>query len=114
MKSEDTVKVYPAEWYELYSKRARGSNNTPEARFELGSAEYLMLGDNSPRSQDSRVWPNARGATHRHAVPRSALVGRALLTCANDQTKGQFEIREAIAHEKPMILIRRFLMFVVR
>jgi signal peptidase I len=67
----------PAEWYELYSKRARGSNNTPEARFELGSDEYMMLGDNSPRSQDSRVWPNARGATHRHAVPRSALVGRA-------------------------------------
>ena len=67
----------PAEWYELYSKRARGSNNTSEARFELGSDEYLMLGDNSPRSQDSRVWPNARGATHRHAVPRSALVGRA-------------------------------------
>lgn len=67
----------PAEWYDLYSKRARGSNNTPEARFELGPDEFLMLGDNSPRSQDSRVWPNARGAEHRHAVPRSALVGRA-------------------------------------
>lgn len=67
----------PAEWYELYSKRARGSNNSPEARFELGPNEYLMLGDNSPRSQDSRVWPNARGAERRHAVPRSALVGRA-------------------------------------
>ena len=36
-----------------------------------------MLGDNSPRSQDSRVWPNSRGALHRHAVPASALVGRA-------------------------------------
>lgn len=67
----------PAEWYDLYSKRARGSNNSPEARFELGPDEFLMLGDNSPRSQDSRVWPNARGAEHRHAVPRSALVGRA-------------------------------------
>jgi signal peptidase I len=67
----------PAKWYELYSKSARGSNNTPEARFELGPDEYMMLGDNSPRSQDSRVWPNARGAEHRHAVPRSALVGRA-------------------------------------
>ncbi len=67
----------PAEWYSLYSKRARGSNNTPEAKFELGPDEFLMLGDNSPRSQDSRVWPNSRGARHRHAVPRSALVGRA-------------------------------------
>lgn len=67
----------PAEWYRLYSKRARGSNNTPEARFELGPDEYLMLGDNSPRSQDSRVWPNSRGAVRRHAVPEAALVGRA-------------------------------------
>ena len=67
----------PAEWYRLYSERVRGSNNTPEARFELGPDEFLMLGDNSPHSQDSRVWPNSRGARHRHAVPRSALVGRA-------------------------------------
>jgi signal peptidase I len=61
----------PAEWYDIYMKRGRN------ARFELGDDEYLMLGDNSPRSQDSRVWPNARGAERRHAVPRSALVGRA-------------------------------------
>jgi hypothetical protein len=67
----------PSEWYSLYSKRARGSNNTPESVFELGSDEYLMFGDNSPRSQDSRVWANVRNAKHRHAVPRSALVGRA-------------------------------------
>lgn len=60
----------PVEWYDIYRK-ARS------ARFELGDDEYLMLGDNSPRSQDSRVWPNARGADRRHAVPRSALVGRA-------------------------------------
>lgn len=61
----------PAKWYEVYDARDR------EAQFTLGNDEYLMLGDNSPRSQDSRVWPNSRGAKHRHAVPRSALVGRA-------------------------------------
>ena len=61
----------PAEWYDIYMKRGRN------ARFELGDDEYLMLGDNSPRSQDSRVWTNSRGAERRHAVPRSALVGRA-------------------------------------
>lgn len=61
----------PAEWSDVYLKRAR------DARFELGEDEFLMLGDNSPRSQDSRVWPNSRGADRRHAVPRSALVGRA-------------------------------------
>jgi signal peptidase I len=61
----------PAKWYEVYDARDR------EAQFTLDEDEYLMLGDNSPRSQDSRVWPNSRGAKHRHAVPRSALVGRA-------------------------------------
>lgn len=61
----------PAKWYEVYDARDR------EAQFTLGDDEYLMLGDNSPRSQDSRVWPNSRGAKHRHAVPGSALVGRA-------------------------------------
>jgi signal peptidase I len=38
-----------------------------------------MLGDNSPRSLDGRLWGNLRGDVHRHAVPRSALVGKALL-----------------------------------
>lgn len=61
----------PNEWAANYMQGAR------DAKFELGPDEFLMLGDNSPRSQDSRVWPNSRGAEHRHAVPRSALVGRA-------------------------------------
>jgi signal peptidase I len=67
----------PTEWYARYTDPEQGASTTPDARFELGPDEFLMLGDNSPRSQDSRVWPNARGAEHRHAVPRSALVGRA-------------------------------------
>lgn len=61
----------PAEWNATYFPKAR------EAKFQLKADEFLMLGDNSPRSQDSRVWPNGRGAERRHAVPRSALVGRA-------------------------------------
>jgi signal peptidase I len=61
----------PNEWERIYA------NGSKEARFELGKDEYLMLGDNSPRSQDSRVWTNNRDAERRHAVPRSALVGRA-------------------------------------
>lgn len=61
----------PAEWTAIYLTKSR------EAKFELQADEFLMLGDNSPRSQDSRVWPNARGAERRHAVPRAALVGRA-------------------------------------
>ncbi|MBM80749.1 MAG: signal peptidase I [Planctomycetaceae bacterium] len=45
--------------------------------FELADDEYLVLGDNSPRSKDSRLWGNQRRAERRHAVPRSALVGKA-------------------------------------
>lgn len=61
----------PTAWFEAYKACAR------EARFELGPDEFLMLGDNSPRSKDSRLWGNDRRAQHRHAVPRSALVGKA-------------------------------------
>ncbi len=43
----------------------------------LGPDEFLMLGDNSPSSLDSRLWSNTRGAPRRHAVPRDALVGTA-------------------------------------
>lgn len=61
----------PAAWWESYQACSH------EARFELGTDEFMMLGDNSPKSKDSRLWENDRRAQHRHAVPRSALVGRA-------------------------------------
>ncbi|MEX0704481.1 MAG: signal peptidase I [Planctomycetales bacterium] len=54
------------------------NDDSPHAvRFTLGQDEFFMLGDNSPQSQDSRLWGNTRYAEHRHAVPRSALVGKA-------------------------------------
>ncbi len=61
----------PTAWGEAYKACSH------EARFEIGPDEFLMLGDNSPRSKDSRLWDNQRRAEHRHAVPRSALVGKA-------------------------------------
>lgn len=61
----------PAAWWQSYQACRR------DARFELGPDEFLMLGDNSPKSKDSRLWENDRRAQHRHAVPRSALVGKA-------------------------------------
>jgi signal peptidase I len=62
----------PQQWYdELISKRA-------VARFDaLGPDEFFMMGDNSPASLDGRLWPNTRRRKNRHAVPRSALVGKA-------------------------------------
>ncbi len=61
----------PVAWWESYQACSR------EARFDIGPDEFMMLGDNSPKSKDSRLWENDRRAQHRHAVPRSALVGRA-------------------------------------
>jgi signal peptidase I len=61
----------PIAWGESYKV---GSH---EARFDIGPDEFMMLGDNSPRSKDSRLWGNDRRAEHRHAVPRAALVGKA-------------------------------------
>lgn len=61
----------PIAWGEAYKACSH------EARFDIGPDEFMMLGDNSPRSKDSRLWGNDRRAEHRHAVPRSALVGKA-------------------------------------
>lgn len=63
----------PEEWGQLYERHAR------QAEFnELGPDEFFVMGDNSPRSQDSRLWPNhVRRAENRHAVERQALIGKA-------------------------------------
>ncbi|QDT15711.1 S26 family signal peptidase [Alienimonas californiensis] len=70
-----------------YARRYRGgpllANRSPldvdprVYEMTLGADEFLMLGDNSPSSLDSRLWSNTRGAPRRHAVPRDALVGTA-------------------------------------
>ncbi|QDT64159.1 signal peptidase I [Calycomorphotria hydatis] len=68
----------PTVWGQLYYDNLLANQVPPEAyRMPLGPDEFLMLGDNSPKSQDSRLWSNRRMASHRHAVPRSALVGKA-------------------------------------
>ena len=77
----------PAAWFEMYSKHQNqrmAASPDRQANFKLGPDEFLVLGDNSPRSKDSRLFDiNKRvarldtGEFKRYAVPRSALIGKA-------------------------------------
>jgi signal peptidase I len=49
-----------------YTKKGR------ETKWTVGKGEYFVLGDNSPISADSRVWPNC-------GVPRELLLGKPFL-----------------------------------
>lgn len=62
----------PQEWGGVYEDKFH------RAEFrQLGPDEFFVMGDNSPRSADSRLWPNKRRAANRHAVDRQALIGKA-------------------------------------
>ena len=60
-------------WRDIYySPRPLGAAlNSPTATWQLGPDELFLLGDNSPVSVDSRVWPHP-------GVPLRMLVGRPL------------------------------------
>jgi Signal peptidase, peptidase S26 len=74
----------PREWFREYERGLASRMTGPGQEFEnvsfqfkMGKDEFFMMGDNSPRSKDSRLWSNVRRAAHRYAVPRLALVGKA-------------------------------------
>jgi signal peptidase I len=58
----------PQAWSELYDQHA---SVVRQVDFELGPDQFLALGDNSPRSRDSRLWGDDP------TVPRKNLVGKA-------------------------------------
>jgi signal peptidase I len=66
--------VNPREYARIYQEKAGPVEFAP-----LRDDEFFVMGDNSPRSMDSRLWPNRRRAVNRHAVPRHAFVGKAFM-----------------------------------
>lgn len=50
----------------------------PAVSFPLAADQFLMLGDNSPRSQDSRLWEGSESGHREHYVKRELLIGKAV------------------------------------
>lgn len=61
----------PAEWASRYSQNRRTCEFKLADHEDDSEDEFFALGDNSPRSKDSRAW------SHSPAVPRRLLVGKA-------------------------------------
>ena len=75
----------PEDWGSLYAELVKRQENLFGSLLELQLAgdEYLMLGDNSPASKDSRLFdyysrPKRGIFSNRHAVRQSDLVGEAM------------------------------------
>lgn len=61
----------PNDWSQLYTA---GALEFDQLDLQIGPDHYLALGDNSPRSSDSRLWLSQQ------TVPRNYLVGKAFYT----------------------------------
>lgn len=62
----------PEAWYRHYEQYRNDIPLMDQMEIKIGADEYLALGDNSPRSSDSRYWNDGR-----QTVPRANLVGKA-------------------------------------
>jgi signal peptidase I len=70
-----TIERQARNWADFYASPDRWDafrdENMSHRDFELGEGQFLMLGDNSPSSSDSRAWS-------RYQVDRRLLIGKAL------------------------------------
>lgn len=62
----------PEAWYQHYEDSRNHITNMDQMEIRIPSDHYLALGDNSPRSSDSRYWADGQ-----QTVPRANLVGKA-------------------------------------
>jgi signal peptidase I len=74
----------PAELFDFLSDPARfpGLANVGSSEYEIGADRYFMMGDNSPRSKDSRGWTSDDAAwdtsdRKQWEVPRALVTGKA-------------------------------------
>jgi signal peptidase I len=81
---EDRYPRTPVELFDFLSDPARFSRiaNVQSSEYPVGPDRYFMLGDNSPRSKDSRGWGNDDSMwdtadRQRWEVPRQLLTGKA-------------------------------------
>jgi signal peptidase I len=91
MSSDDNLHLLlrsPEKWSEKYRQLTAEQDALcgDALEFRLEDDEYLMFGDNSPRSKDSRLFdyekrPLVGIYSHRHAVREQDLIGKALYIC---------------------------------
>jgi signal peptidase I len=62
----------PSQWSELEE------NNLRQVEFTLKADQYFALGDNSAKSQDSRLWESTTGQSNPWVIDRELLKGKAL------------------------------------
>ena len=81
---EDHYPRTPTELFDFLSDPSRFPNlgRVSSHEYEVGANHYFMLGDNSPRSKDSRGWGNDDSMwdpseRKQHEVPRPLLTGKA-------------------------------------
>jgi signal peptidase I len=81
---EDPYPRTPVEIFDFLSNPSRFPRlaNLRSSEYEIGLDRYFMLGDNSPRSKDSRGWESGDAAwdttdRRRWEVPRQLLTGKA-------------------------------------
>ena len=69
---------YSPEWSEIFADPERVRRRPMRTvEFELGPDQFLMCGDNSPCSKDSRLWDDRSLADREFHVHRDLLVGKA-------------------------------------
>jgi signal peptidase I len=73
MRKVDQFFSDPTQWSAAYDQ-----SNMRQVEFQIKDEQYFALGDNSAKSQDSRLWTSQSGEKSPWAIDRDLLKGKAL------------------------------------